>query len=113
MIKVRAQPTQRQIEEHRKQVEKEDKFEEKFRSIIAESIKLDSFEIDDPEQDIDNFSVKALKMLERIWECVIDQNTDLFQVCYDNLTVEVVETILKQEELETKLRHSQLKEKEE
>lgn len=98
-----------QSEYRKKRGEEEDKFEKKFRSIIAESINLEEFMIDDPEDDIGNFSVKALKMLERIWECMIDEKTDLFNLCYKKLNVEVDKTILLQEELETKLRRSQLK----
>ena len=95
-----------------KESQQEEKFEEKFRSIIEKSIRLEVYNIDDPEQDIPNFSAKALKMLENIWEGVVDleeEKITLFDVCYENLNLEVVQSILQIEEIETILRHSQLK----
>lgn len=93
----------------KRQEEQRDKFETKFRTIISdESIDLNSFDIDDPdEQDIKNFSLKALEMLERFLSVEIFEN--LFDKCYEKLDKDVIITILKIEELETQLRHYKLK----
>lgn len=95
-----------------KTIENENKFFDKFNKLFSKSFDIKDYVIDDDDEStLGMLSMEARKMLEDIHECCIEDDQDLFQVCYDNLNEDVVHTVLSIEELRTKLRRKQLKEK--